>query len=82
MARTALVVGTSGIVGSATAALLIEQGWTVHGLARRPSDQPGVHPVAADLTDAAGTAAAGAAAGRAGGGGTAGRPAAGSRMAP
>ena len=58
MARTALVVGTSGIVGSATAALLIEQGWTVHGLARRPSDQPGVHPVAADLTDAAGTAAA------------------------
>ncbi len=58
MARTALVVGTSGIVGGATAALLIEQGWTVHGLARRPSDQPGVHPVAADLTDAAGTAAA------------------------
>lgn len=58
MARTALVVGTSGIVGSATAALLIEQGWTVHGLARRPSDQPSVHPVAADLTDAAGTAAA------------------------
>ena len=58
MARTALVVGTSGIVGSATAALLIEQGWTVHGLARRPSDQPGVHPVAADLTDAAGIAAA------------------------
>jgi nucleoside-diphosphate-sugar epimerase len=58
MARTALVVGTSGIVGSATAALLIEQGWTVYGLARRPSDQPGVHPVAADLTDAAGTAAA------------------------
>ncbi len=58
MARTALVVGRSGIVGSATAALLIEQGWTVHGLARRPSDQPGVHPVAADLTDAAGTAAA------------------------
>ena len=58
MARTALVVGTSGIVGSATVALLLEQGWTVHGLARRPSDQPGVHPVAADLTDAAGTAAA------------------------
>ncbi|PTM45394.1 nucleoside-diphosphate-sugar epimerase [Sphingomonas aerolata] len=58
MARTALVVGTSGIVGSATAALLIEQGWTVHGLARRPSAQPGVHPVAADLSDAAGTAAA------------------------
>ncbi len=58
MARTALVVGTSGIVGSATAALLIEHGWTVYGLARRPSDQPGVHPVAADLTDAAGTAAA------------------------
>ena len=58
MAGTALVVGASGIVGSAAAALLVEHGWTVHGLARRPVDQPGVLPVAADLQDAAGTAAA------------------------
>jgi nucleoside-diphosphate-sugar epimerase len=58
MTKTALVVGASGIVGSATAALLLEQGWTVHGLARRPLDQPGVLPVMADLQDAEGTAAA------------------------
>ncbi|MFC7734993.1 SDR family oxidoreductase [Roseomonas sp. GCM10028921] len=58
MAGTALVVGASGIVGSATAALLVEEGWTVHGLARRPTGQAGVLPVAADLQDAAGTAAA------------------------
>jgi nucleoside-diphosphate-sugar epimerase len=58
MAGTALVVGASGIVGSATAALLVEQGWAVHGLARRPVEQAGVLPVAADLQDAAATAAA------------------------
>lgn len=58
MTRTALVVGASGIVGSATASLLAREGWTVHGLARRPSEQSGVLPVVADLQDAAGTAAA------------------------
>jgi nucleoside-diphosphate-sugar epimerase len=58
MAGTALVVGASGIVGSATAALLDERGWAVHGLARRPVDQRGVLPIIADLQDAAGTAAA------------------------
>ena len=58
MTGTALVVGASGIVGSATAELLTEKGWTVHGLARRPIPQPGVLPVAADLQDAAATAAA------------------------
>jgi nucleoside-diphosphate-sugar epimerase len=58
MAGTALVVGASGIVGRAAAALLLEQGWTVHGLSRRPTGQPGVLPVSADLQDAAGTAAA------------------------
>jgi nucleoside-diphosphate-sugar epimerase len=58
MAGTALVVGASGIVGSATADLLVKQGWAVHGLARRPVVQDGVQPVAADLQDAAGTAAA------------------------
>ncbi|MFL5203980.1 MAG: NAD-dependent epimerase/dehydratase family protein, partial [Microvirga sp.] len=34
MAKTALVVGVSGIVGSATARLLAEEGWDVLGLAR------------------------------------------------
>jgi nucleoside-diphosphate-sugar epimerase len=58
MKKTALVVGASGIVGRATAALLAEQGWTVHGLARKPVSQQGVMPVAADLQDSAGTKAA------------------------
>jgi nucleoside-diphosphate-sugar epimerase len=58
MAGTALVVGASGIVGSATAALLEESGWTVHGLARRPVAQPGVLLVAADLQDTEATARA------------------------
>ncbi len=58
MSKTALVVGASGIVGGATAALLAAEGWTVHGLARRPLVQPGVQPVAADLLDAPGVARA------------------------
>lgn len=58
MAGVALVAGASGIVGGATAELLTEKGWTVHGLARRPIRQAGVVPVVADLLDAAATAAA------------------------
>jgi nucleoside-diphosphate-sugar epimerase len=58
MVGTALVVGASGIVGSATAALLVNKGWTVHGLARRPAHQEGVAPIAADLQNAEATAAA------------------------
>lgn len=58
MTKTALVVGASGIVGRAAASLLAEQGWTVHGLARRPTAQAGVTPIAADLQDASATAAA------------------------
>ncbi|BCA64145.1 NAD-dependent dehydratase [Sphingomonas sp. HMP9] len=58
MAGTALIAGTSGIVGSATAAALVEAGWTVHGLARRPTEQDGVQPVAADLQDPASLAKA------------------------
>ncbi|WP_114955045.1 SDR family oxidoreductase [Sphingosinicella terrae] len=58
MARTALVVGASGIIGSATADLLLSEGWTVHGLSRRPGRQSGIMPVAADLQDGAATAAA------------------------
>ncbi len=58
MAGTALVAGASGIVGSATAELLAEQGWKVHGLARRAVAQAGVRPVVADLLDGEATAAA------------------------
>lgn len=58
MAGTALVVGASGIVGGATASLLVERGWTVHGLARRPVEQAGVRPVAVDLQDAGATRSA------------------------
>ena len=58
MAGTALVVGASGIVGGAVAALLAAEGWIVHGLARRPTRAADVLPVAADLQDAAGTASA------------------------
>ena len=58
MTKTALVVGASGIVGGAASDLLLAQGWTVHGLARRPPDLPGVAPVAADLQDASATASA------------------------
>ena len=52
------MVGASGIVGRAAACLLLDQGWTVFGLARRPTGQAGVKPVAADLQDASQTAAA------------------------
>jgi nucleoside-diphosphate-sugar epimerase len=58
MTRTALVVGASGIIGGATTELLVKEAWNVFGLARRPTAQTGVHPVAADLHDARGTAAA------------------------
>jgi nucleoside-diphosphate-sugar epimerase len=58
MTKTALVVGASGIVGGATAALLVKRGWRVYGLARRAVNQAGVQPVMADLQDAQATAAA------------------------
>ena len=58
MTKTALIVGASGIVGSATAELLVREGWTVHGLARSPTTQDGVLPVAADLRDPDATTAA------------------------
>ncbi len=58
MVKTALVVGASGIVGSATANLLLEQGWQVYGLARRPTQQEGIVPVSANLQDAVETAKA------------------------
>ncbi|RZJ37203.1 MAG: SDR family oxidoreductase, partial [Brevundimonas sp.] len=58
MTRTALVVGASGIAGSAVARELVDQGWRVLGLARNPTPQAGVIPVAADLLDPAATATA------------------------
>ena len=51
MKKTALVVGSTGIQGSAAAELLVADGWSVHGLARHPGDQKGVTPVAADLLE-------------------------------
>jgi nucleoside-diphosphate-sugar epimerase len=53
MTQTALVVGASGIVGSATTQLLLDNGWQVAALSRSPSKVPGVIPVAADLQDPA-----------------------------
>ena len=51
MTRRALVVGATGIQGSALADRLIAEGWDVHGLSRTPDDRPGMTPVAADLLD-------------------------------
>jgi nucleoside-diphosphate-sugar epimerase len=49
--RIALIAGSTGIVGGNLATLLVERGWTVYGLARKPSAVEGVIPVAADLRD-------------------------------
>lgn len=48
----ALVVGASGIIGSALSDLLVANEWTVSALARRPGERAGVTAIAADLTDA------------------------------
>jgi nucleoside-diphosphate-sugar epimerase len=56
--RVALIAGSTGIVGGNLAALLVEQGWTVYGLARKPSSIGGVIPLAADLRDRSGLAVA------------------------
>ncbi len=49
----ALVVGATGIAGAAIVDQLLEAGWPVTGLARRPGpERPGLHWVAADLTSA------------------------------
>lgn len=52
--KHALVVGSTGIQGTTLVSQLLEHGWSVTGLARRPDiDRAGVTPVAVDLTDAA-----------------------------
>ncbi|QJD57842.1 SDR family oxidoreductase [Pseudomonas sp. gcc21] len=51
MNSSALVVGSSGIAGSAVARELAGQQWHVTGLARRPRDETGVQPISADLLD-------------------------------
>lgn len=58
MTKRALIVGASGIIGSATADLLHDEGWKVWGLARKPSRQGSAIPVAADLLDPADLATA------------------------
>ena len=58
MTPTALIVGSSGIAGSAAARLLVSKGWNVLGLARRPMPQDGVTPIAADLQNPAALKAA------------------------
>jgi nucleoside-diphosphate-sugar epimerase len=54
MARSALIVGVTGIVGENIADHLLKQGgWTIHGLARHTKTvQPGVKAIAADVNDA------------------------------
>jgi nucleoside-diphosphate-sugar epimerase len=58
-AKSALIVGASGIVGNNLARHLIHSGWQVSGLARRPPTEiAGLVPVAADLLDPASLKAA------------------------
>lgn len=57
--RRALVVGATGIAGQTVSRQLVQQGWDVHGLARRGNAMVhGVTPIKADLLDAEATAAA------------------------
>ncbi|WP_394243707.1 SDR family oxidoreductase [Halopseudomonas laoshanensis] len=51
MKNQALVVGSSGIIGSAMTQLLANEGWSVAGLARRPNQEANVTAVSADLLD-------------------------------
>lgn len=51
--RTALVVGSTGVVGQNVARRLLTRGWTVLGLSRGAQVVEGVHGLSADLQDAA-----------------------------
>jgi nucleoside-diphosphate-sugar epimerase len=51
MTNKALIIGSSGVVGSALAERLLEQGWNVAGVSRgRTATVPGVTQISADLT--------------------------------
>ncbi len=57
--KTALIVGSTGIVGQNLATLLsAHPDWSVYGLARRPLAMPGVTSIAADLLSTESLAAA------------------------
>lgn len=56
--RTALVVGSTGVVGQNLARSLLAQGWTVLGLSRGAQVVEGVRGLRADLQDAAAVQAA------------------------
>jgi nucleoside-diphosphate-sugar epimerase len=58
--RTALVIGATGISGYHAARHLLQEGWEVHGVSRRPGDggPAGMVPVGLDVTDRDATAAA------------------------
>jgi nucleoside-diphosphate-sugar epimerase len=59
MTNKALIVGASGVIGSALSERLLATGWTVHGLSRgRTPLVPGCAPIVADLTSAAAVATA------------------------
>jgi len=49
--KTALVVGSTGIVGLNLATHLADQDWAVYGLARKAVSSVGIHAVPADLLD-------------------------------
>jgi len=58
MKKHALIVGASGVIGSALAAQLLHSGWAVTGLSRGRSQAPaGAAMIATDLTDSAAVAA-------------------------
>lgn len=56
--RTALVVGATGIAGSALCRELAQEGWNVVGVGRRPTSVAGMRHVSVDITDAEATRAA------------------------
>jgi len=51
MKTVALVTGGTSGIGLAAARALAEAGWSVYTLSRRGSDLPGLHHLAADVTD-------------------------------
>jgi nucleoside-diphosphate-sugar epimerase len=49
--KKCLIVGASGLVGSAAVAEFARRGWAIVAAARRPPLMPGVEPLAVDLLD-------------------------------